>query len=58
MKQNPKIGFSDVTKLLTLKFGYFSHCGSALTLLTRRYHKNWGSMMSHQREEKLLQLVL
>ena len=33
-------------KLLSLKFGYFAHCGSALTLRTHRYHKNRGSMMS------------
>ena len=28
------------------EFGYFGHCGSALTLPTHRYHKNRGSMMS------------
>jgi hypothetical protein len=44
-KIKSKIGFLDVTKLLSLKFGYFAHCGSALTLPTHRY-KNKGSMMS------------
>jgi hypothetical protein len=34
--------FSDVTKLITFKFAYFDHWGSALTLLTHRYHKNRG----------------
>jgi hypothetical protein len=42
MDQNSKIGFSDVTKLITFKFGYFGHWGSALTLLTPRYHENRG----------------
>jgi hypothetical protein len=27
-------------------FGYFAHCGPTLTLLTHRYHKNTGSVMS------------
>jgi hypothetical protein len=35
-------------KLLTLKFGYYGHCGSALMLPTHRDHKNnsKGSMMA------------
>jgi hypothetical protein len=44
-KENSKIDFSDLTKLLTHGFGYSAHCGSALTLSTHRYHKNRGSMM-------------
>jgi hypothetical protein len=40
----PKSVFLDLTKLLMHGFGYFAHYGSALTLLTRRYHKNRGSM--------------
>jgi hypothetical protein len=44
---NSKIDFLDVTKLLTLKFEYFAHCGQLrLDLPTDRYHKNRGSMMS------------
>jgi hypothetical protein len=41
-KLNPKIGF--LAKLLTLKFGYFDHCGSTLTLPTHWHHKNRESM--------------
>ena len=32
-------------KTLTLKFGYFGDCGSTVTLLACRYHKNRWSMM-------------
>jgi hypothetical protein len=56
--QNSKIGFLDLTKLLSLQFGYFTHCDTALTLWTHRYHKNRGSMMSLERCLQLTPKIL